>query len=141
MHVMAFLTVKEAKGSAGTTGPATIRYDVHIAARNEEVACARFNEARGCTKVLNLSRMWGRGNKYRVSPGFRRTVQVCQQRNAIAHRHGNIVVADHRIGRRGQVAIVAARGLLTIQPAFPGLDSGRSNDSHDDALYSGHAIR
>src|ERR1700736_1174789 len=84
MHVMAFLTVKKAKGSAGTTGPATIRYDVRIAARNEEVACARFNEARGSAKVLNLSRIGGRGNKYWVSPGFRWTVHVCQQRNAIA---------------------------------------------------------
>ena len=98
----ALLTVEEAKGSARTTGPATIGDDVDIAARNEEVACSGFDEAGRRAEVLDLPRIGGRGNE----TGYRRRsagpVHVCHKRYAIAHGHGTSC-PDHGVGRRREL--------------------------------------
>src|SRR5580704_16650977 len=78
VHVPAFLTVKKAKGAAGTARTSAVRDDVHITARHEEVGRARFNKTCRRTKVLNLSRIRRSGNQYRISARFSWTVHVCQ---------------------------------------------------------------
>src|ERR1700758_781699 len=141
VHVETFLAIKKAKGSSGATGASTVCDDVYIAARNEEIACTRFDKACRCAKVLNLSRIWGGGDQYGISAGSRGTMYVRQQCNSIAHWHCNIVIVCHRVAGLRQVTILAARGLWTIESALTGLDAGRLVDSHGDAPVFGQPIR
>ena len=141
VHVAAFLAVEKAEGAAGATGAATVRDDVHIAARHEEVAGAGFDEACRCAEILNLPRIGRCCNQHRISTGFRRTMHICQQCDSITHRHGNVVIVRHGVRRLRQVAIVAASGLRTVESTLSGLDAGRLNGSHGNAPVFGKPIR
>jgi hypothetical protein len=66
--------LKKAKSTAGTTRAFTVRDDVHVTARDEEVAGASFDEAGGGAQVLDLPRIWGRGNGYGKLARFRWTM-------------------------------------------------------------------
>jgi hypothetical protein len=57
VHVPAFLAVEKPKSATGTAGASAICDHVHIAARNEEVAGASFDEAGRRAEILNLPRI------------------------------------------------------------------------------------
>ncbi len=79
VHVAAFLTVKKAEGATGTTGASTVRDNVDIATRNEEVAGAGFDESGWRAEILNLPRIRRRGNQHGISTGFVRAMHVRHQ--------------------------------------------------------------
>ena len=55
VHVPTFLAIKETEGAARPTSAPTVGNNVHVAPGDEEIAGTGFDEARRCTKVLNLS--------------------------------------------------------------------------------------
>jgi hypothetical protein len=96
---------------------------VHVAARNEEVTGASFDEAGGRAEILNLPRIGRCCNQYRISAGFRWTMNIRQQCDSVTHWNCNIVIVCHCVGGLRQIAILAAGGLGTIEAPLIGFDS------------------
>jgi hypothetical protein len=65
-------------------------------------------------------------------------VQVGQQRDAEAHRHGHLVVAGHRACGLRQMTVVAARGLRTVQLPLAGVDFRHARGAHG---FRGRVVR
>jgi hypothetical protein len=98
-HILSFLPVKETEDAAGPAGASTVRDDMHVTARHEEVGGTRFDETRRRTKVLDLSRIGGCGNQHRIPTRLRWAMHIRQQRHSVAHGHRNIVILRHRMYR------------------------------------------
>ena len=123
VHVAAFLRVEKAEGAARTAGAAQVGDHMDVAARDEEVAGARLDESHRRTEILDLPRIGRRCDQHRIAAGLGRPMHVRQQRDAVAHRDRDIVVARHRALRLGEIAIAAAGGLRTVELTLAGFGS------------------
>src|ERR1700722_9781318 len=138
VHVAAFLTVKKTERSPGPTGSPAVRDDMHITARNKEIAGTSFNEARRCAKILYLPWIRRSCHQHRISTELGRTVHICQQCNSIAHGHVGVVIDGHNVGWLGQIAIFTRGGLRSVKLSLTLFNAGRRNVRH---AFSPKAIR
>ena len=123
VHVASFLRVEQAEGAARTAGAAQIDDQMHIAARHEEIAGAGLDETHRRTEVLKLARI-GRGrDQHRIAARLSRPMHIGKQRDAVAHRDRDIVVAGHGVLRFGEIAVAAAGGLRPIELTLAGFGS------------------
>ncbi len=138
VHVPPLLPIEEAEHAARSAGAAQVGDDVHVAARDEEVAGAGLDEAHRRAEVLDLTRI-GRGRDQRgIAAGRRGAVDVRQQRNSVAQADGHVIVARHRVRWSGQIAIGPARRLRPVELALAGTRSCNRHENSRSLLAAQH---
>ena len=116
VHVLTFLAVEEAEGPARTAGAAAIGDYMDIAARNEEVTGAGFDEAHRRAEVLDLTRIRRGGNQHGIAAGRGRAINIDEEIDPVAHWGCHIVAYRLAVLRLREVAVGAAQmsGVLSI---------------------------
>lgn len=134
IHVLALLGIEEPDCAAGTTGAAHVGDDVHVAAGHPEVRRTCLDEPRGSAEVLNLPGIGRRGDQSGEAAVSGRPVDVREQIDAVAYRHGDIAVCDGPEPRLAEVAILAAGGLRAVELTLTDVDAG-NNTRRADLRY------
>jgi hypothetical protein len=119
VHVAALDAVKEGELAAGLAGAADVRDDVHVAARDEEVGRARFDEPHRSADVLDLAGVARGGDQCREAPVGVRGMDVGQQVGAVAHGNDHVVEPLNPGTRLGELAVLAPSGLRPVEPTLP----------------------